>query len=49
MGGSGPIEPIEIELPSADTPVEELQEEETEIREAYGDKTLGGKSAQSTH
>jgi hypothetical protein len=49
VGGSGPVEVVEIQLPSADTPVDELQQEEKEIREAYGDKTLGGKSAQSTH
>ncbi len=44
-----PAPVVELELPSADTPVGELQEEDTEIREAYGETTLSGKSAQSTH
>ena len=44
-----PAPVVELELPSADTPVGELQEEDTEIREAYGETTLSGKSARSTH
>jgi hypothetical protein len=40
---------IEIELPPADEPVEQMQEEEQEIRQEYGDVTISGKSAQSTH
>jgi hypothetical protein len=40
---------IEIQLPSADEPVEILQEVEQEIRDEYGDVTISGKSAQSTH
>jgi hypothetical protein len=49
IGGSGPVEVVALELPSADTPVEELRKEDEEIREAYGDRTISGKSAQSTH
>jgi hypothetical protein len=48
----GPSEPapvIEIELPQADEPVAAMQEEEEEIRESYGEKTLSGRSARSTH
>jgi len=44
-----PAPVIVIDLPSADQPVEELQEEEQEIRDEYGDVTISGKSAQSTH
>ena len=40
---------IVIELPSVDEPVSQMQEEEQEIRQEYGDVTLSGKSAQSTH
>jgi hypothetical protein len=53
--GSGPVplsEPapvIEIELPPSDEPVDEMQAEDEEIRKLYGEKTLGGRSAQSTH
>lgn len=45
----GPAPVIEIDLPSAAEPVEQLQEEEQEIREEYGDLTISGKSAASTH
>ena len=57
-GGKGmlpdPKEPvpapvIEIELAAADVSVEVLQEEEQEIREEYGDVTISGRSASSTH
>ena len=44
-----PAPVVEIELPSADESVAELQEQEEEIRDAYGDKTLSGRSAQVTH
>jgi hypothetical protein len=40
---------IEIELPPSDEPVDEMQAEDEEIRKLYGEKTLGGRSAQSTH
>jgi hypothetical protein len=46
---SGPAPVVEIELPSADQSVVELQEQDEEIREAYGDTTLSGRSAQVTH
>jgi hypothetical protein len=46
---SEPAPVVVIELPSADVPVGELQEEEREIREEYGDVTISGKSAKSTH
>ena len=56
-GGSVPLPPISdeaapvvvIELPSADVPVEQMQEVEEEIRDEYGDVTISGKSAKSTH
>jgi len=38
-----------IDLPSADEPVDQLQEEDQEIRRDYGDVTISGKSAKSTH
>jgi hypothetical protein len=49
MGGSGGAPVVEIELPSADEPIEELDELDGEIREAYGERTLSGRSARSTH
>jgi hypothetical protein len=48
-GSSEPAPVVIIDLPSADTPVEQLQEEEAEIRDEYGDVTISGKSAKSTH
>jgi hypothetical protein len=44
-----PAPVIVIELPSADEPVEQMQEEEQEIRSDYGDVTISGKSAKATH
>jgi hypothetical protein len=44
-----PAPVVIIDLPSVDQPVEELQEEEAEIRDEYGDVTISGKSAKSTH
>jgi hypothetical protein len=44
-----PAPVIVIELPSSDVPVEELQEEDQEIRDAYGDVTISGRSAKATH
>jgi hypothetical protein len=49
MGGSGGAPIVEIELPSADEPVDELDQRDAEIREAYGERTLSGRSARSTH
>ena len=46
---SEPAPVVIIDLPSVDQPVEELQEEEAEIRDEYGDVTISGKSAKSTH
>jgi hypothetical protein len=46
-GDPAPV--VVIDLPSVDQPVEELQEEEAEIRDEYGDVTISGKSAKSTH
>jgi hypothetical protein len=48
-GSSEPAPVVEIELPPADEPVAEMQETEQEIREEYGDVTISGKSAKSTH
>jgi hypothetical protein len=44
-----PAPEVEIALPSAAEPIEELQRQDEEIREAYGEQTLSGRSAQSTH
>jgi hypothetical protein len=46
---AAPAPVIDIELPSASESVEVLQEQEQEIRDEYGDVTISGKSAQSTH
>jgi len=46
---SDPAPVVVIELPSTDVPVEQLQEEDLEIRSDYGDVTISGKSAKSTH
>jgi hypothetical protein len=56
-GGSGMVPPdepvpapvIDIELASADDPVAQMREEDQEIRLEYGDVTISGKSAASTH
>jgi len=52
-GGPGPqpdpAPVVVIDLPSADEPVEQMQEEEQEIRADYGDVTISGKSAKATH
>jgi hypothetical protein len=44
-----PAPVVVIDLPSADEPVEQMQEEEQEIRGDYGDVTISGKSAKATH
>ena len=49
MGGGSPAPDIEIELPSADEPVDEMEERDQEIREGYGERTVSGRSARSTH
>jgi hypothetical protein len=49
MGGGGGTPDIEIELPSADEPVDEMEERDQEIREEYGERTVSGRSARSTH
>jgi hypothetical protein len=61
MGGSGgidfPLPPgesepapvIVTELPSVQEPIEQMQEEDAEIRDQYGDVTLSGRSAKVTH
>ena len=46
---SDPAPEVEIELPSASDPIDVLEARDAEIREVYGDLTLSGKSAQSTH
>lgn len=48
-GGAEPAPVVIIDLPSADAPVEVLQAEDAQIREEYGDVTISGKSAKSTH
>jgi hypothetical protein len=44
-----PAPKIEIELPQASTPLSELMQTDAKIREQYGEKTISGRSAQSTH
>jgi len=48
-GAPEPAPVVVIDLPSADEPIAQLQEEDQEIRQDYGDVTISGKSAQSTH
>ena len=48
-GFSGPAPEVQIALPSADTPVDALVEQDAEIRQEYGEQTLSGRSAQATH
>ena len=48
-GSSEPAPVVVIELPSSDVPVGELQAEEKIIRDEYGDVTISGRSAKSTH
>lgn len=48
-GSSEPAPVVMTELPSANEPIEQLQEEDAEIRELYGDVTLSGRSAKVTH
>jgi hypothetical protein len=44
-----PAPEFEPELPSVDTPVEEIIQQDEEIRELFGDETLGGQDADRTH
>jgi hypothetical protein len=48
-GKSEPAPVVVTELPSVDEPIEQMQEEDAEIRELYGDVTLSGRSAKVTH
>jgi hypothetical protein len=48
-GGSSFALAFEPELPAADAPPEELYEEDQQVREEFGDHTIGGQSAQQTH
>jgi hypothetical protein len=44
-----PAPVVSIALPSADLPVAQLEAEDAKVREVYGDKTISGRSAKSTH
>jgi uncharacterized membrane protein YgcG len=44
-----PAPVIEIELPQASTPLDQLMTKDAEIREQYGERTISGRSAQVTH
>ena len=44
-----PAPEIVIEIPQADEPVEDMQEADQEIRKEYGERTLSGRSARTTH
>jgi hypothetical protein len=46
---AAPAPSVPIALPSADEPVDDLQKEDEKIREKFGKRTLGGRSAKSTH
>lgn len=48
-GQSEPAPVIVTELPSVEEPIEQMQEEDAEIRDQYGDVTLSGRSAKVTH
>jgi len=45
----GPAPEIELSLPAASTPVQELEAQDAEIREEYGELTISNRSAQVTH
>lgn len=45
----GPAPQIDIAIPQASTSVEALQARDAEIRAEYGEKTLSGRDARSTH
>jgi hypothetical protein len=46
---AAPAPAVEITLPAADEPVDQMQSDDEQIREQYGDKTLSGRSARVTH
>ncbi len=46
---AAPAPSVEITLPAADEPVDQMQSDDAQIREQYGDKTLSGRSARVTH
>jgi hypothetical protein len=48
-GQNEPAPVIVTELPSIEEPIEQMQEEDAEIRDQYGAVTLSGRSAQVTH
>jgi hypothetical protein len=48
-GQNEPAPVIVTELPSVEQPIEQMQEEDAEIRDQYGDVTLSGRSAKVTH
>jgi hypothetical protein len=48
-GQNDPAPVIVTELPSVEQPIEQMQEEDAEIRDQYGDVTLSGRSAKVTH
>jgi hypothetical protein len=48
-GKSEPAPVVVTELPSVNEPIEQMQEDDAEIRELYGDVTLSGRSAKVTH
>jgi hypothetical protein len=49
MDAGAPAPAVELELPPSDEPVDDMQEHDAEIREQYGEKTVSGRSARSTH
>jgi hypothetical protein len=49
VGDTDPAPVVDIELPAADEPIIELQQQDAEIRAAYGEQTLSGRSAKVTH
>lgn len=46
---AAPAPAVQITLPAADEPVDQLQSADEQIRQQYGDKTLSGRSARVTH
>jgi hypothetical protein len=48
-GSTEPAPVVLTELPSVDEPIEQLEEQDQELRELYGDVTLSGRSAKVTH
>ena len=48
-GGTPGAPVVDIELPPADEPVDDMAERDGEIRELYGERTVSGRDARSTH